>query len=588
LEEFHPFFLPNPISRNNPHLKEVTIMAKMTGSRAIAKTMERHDVEYFFHVSGGLTSLFVEIEEAGINLVLARSEKGAAYIADGYARIAYKPGLCYGQAGPGAINLAAGISEAYWTCTPLIALTGSTNLDHLYKFQYQELQEMPLFEPTTKWNAEIYGPERAGEIIRDAFMIATGGAPGPVHVNLHYAAANEKGETPETYGIKEYSRYPAKRFRPDPNDVIKTVKALAAAERPVIIAGGGAIISRAWDEVVRLAEVLMIPVATTLSGRGIIEDSHPLSLGVVGRYSKSIVNEIVGEADVVFYIGSRAGGMATDNWNYPNEDAKVLQLDIESENIGRNYHVETSLVCDAKLGIQDILTTIEVMDGKFITKKKYLERVALMKREWNELAASVMASDAVPIKPHRVIKVIREVLGEEDILVADTGQMGAWTGVLYPIVTPGRTYIRAAGTLGWSFPAAIGAKFAAKDRQVLNVTGDGGIAYHISELETALRCDTPFVAVVFNNVTLGMLHYGFAWRYGGKGLKSSDFIDVDYGKVARAFNCYGARIEKPGELRDAIIAALDSGKPAVVDVMIDRYELSPTTGYRAMPQGRQL
>jgi acetolactate synthase-1/2/3 large subunit len=160
--------------------------------------------------------------------------------------------------------------------------------------------------------------------------------------------------------------------------------------------------------------------------------------------------------------------------------------------------------------------------------------------------------------------------------------------VLYPIVAPGRTYIRAAGTLGWSFPAAIGAKFAAGDRKVLDVTGDGGVAYHISELETALRCDRPFVAVVFNNVTLGMLHYGFAWRYGGKGLKSSDFVDVDYGKVARAFNCHGARIDKPGELGDAIKAAFDSGKPAVVDVMIDRYELSPTTGYRALPQGRQL
>jgi acetolactate synthase-1/2/3 large subunit len=560
----------------------------MTGSRAIAKTMERQGVEYFFHVSGGMTSLFVEIEEAGIDLVLARSEKGAAYIADGYARVVYKPGVCYGQAGPGAINLAAGISEAYWTCTPLVALTGSTSLDHLYKFQYQELQEMPLFEPTTKWNAEIYGPDRAGEIMRDAFMIATGGAPGPVHVNLHYAAANDEGDSPKFYGSEEHSAYPARRSRPDPDDVIKLTKVLLKAERPVMVAGGGAIISRAWDEVVHLAEALAIPVATTLSGKGVIPDGHPLSLGVVGRYSKSIVNEIVGEADVVFYIGSRAGGMATDNWNYPAENAKVLQLDVEPENIGRNYRVEAGLVCDAKLGLQDILVTIEAMGEKPASRNKYLGKVEEMKRGWDELASSLMDSDAVPIKPHRVIKEIREALGAEDILVADTGQMGAWTGVLYPIVTLGRTYIRAAGTLGWSFPAAIGAKFAAGDRKVLDVTGDGGIAYHISELETALRCDTPFVAVVFNNVTLGMLHYGFAWRHGGKGLKASDFVDIDYGKVARAFNCHGSRIDKPGELGDAIKAAFDSGKPALVDVMIDRYELSPTTSYRKLPQGRPL
>ena len=447
---------------------------------------------------------------------------------------------------------------------------------------------MSLFEPTTKWNAEIYGPGRAGEIMRDAFRIATSGSPGPVHVNLHYAAANEEGDSPEPYGSEEHSGYPARRSRPDPDDVIKLAKVLVAAERPVIVAGGGAIISRAWDEVVRLAEALSIPVATTLSGKGVIPDSHPLSLGVVGRYSKSIVNEIVGEADVVFYVGSRAGGMATDNWNYPSEEAKVLQLDVEPENMGRNYRLEAGLVCDARLGLKDVLAIIETMNETPVFRKKYLGVVEEMKRGWYELASSLMDSDAVPIKPHRVIKEIRAALGEEDVLVADTGQMGAWTGVLYPIVAPGRTYIRAAGTLGWSFPAAIGAKFAAGDRRVLDVTGDGGIAYHISELETALRCDRPFVAVVFNNVTLGMLHYGFAWRHEGKGLKASDFVDVDYGKVARAFNCHGARIDKPGELGDAIKAAFDSGKPAVVDVMIDRYELSPTTGYRKLPQGRPL
>jgi acetolactate synthase-1/2/3 large subunit len=199
-----------------------------------------------------------------------------------------------------------------------------------------------------------------------------------------------------------------------------------------------------------------------------------------------------------------------------------------------------------------------------------------------------MDSNVVPIKPHRILKEIREILGKDDILVADTGQMGAWTVVLYPMIASGRTYIRAAGTLGWSLPAAIGAKFAVGDNKVLNVIGDGGIAYHISELETALRLDKPIVAVVFNNVTLGMLHYGFKWRGDGKALKSSDFIDVNFGKVAEAFNCYGQRVERPGEIREAIEYAFDSGKPAVVDIMIDRYELAPTSYYRTLPQGRPL
>ena len=560
----------------------------MTGARAVALTMEAQGVRHFFHVSGGMVLLFVEIEDAGIDLVLTRSEKAAAYMADGYSRISYKPSVCFGQAGPGAINLAAGMSEAFWTCTPVIALTGSTNLPEVYKFQYQELDEMPFFEPTTKWNAEIFQADRAGEIMRDAFMIATSGSPGPVHVNLHNDAANAEADMPEPYGDKVYSRYPAKRSRPDPEDVKAVAKVLADARRPVIVIGGGVIISRAWNEVVQLAETLMIPVATTLDGRGTISDNHPLSVGVVGRYSKSTANRIVGDADVVFFIGSRAGGMATNDWTIPSDGAKILQLDIEPEFIGRNYRTAASMVCDARLGLRDLLTTLETMMAKPASRGQYLDEVKTIMKEWEDLAASVMSSDAVPIKPHRVVKEIRDVLGEEDILVADTGQMGAWTGVLYPILAPGRTYIRAAGTLGWSFPAAIGAKFAAVDRKVLDVIGDGGIFYHITELETALRCDKPFVTVVFNNITLGMLHYGFAWRYGGKALKSSDFIDIDYGKVARSFGCFGMRIERPGELSEALRSAFNSGKPAVIDVMIDRYELAPTTFYRTLPQGRPL
>jgi acetolactate synthase-1/2/3 large subunit len=563
-------------------------MVKMTGAKAVAKTMEKQGVEHFFHVSGGMSLLFVEIEDAGIDLVLTRSEKAAAYMADGYSRISYKPGICYGQAGPGAINLAAGISEAFWTCTPVIALTGSTSLSHLYKFQYQEIDEMPFFEPTTKWNAEILQAKRAGEIMRDAFMIATSGSPGPVHVNLHYDAANNKAETPEPYGSKKHWRYPANRTRPALEDVKSVAKALAKAQRPVIVAGGGILISQAWEEVIQLAEAMIIPVATTLDGKGTIPDEHPLSIGVVGRYSKSTSNKLVGDADVVFFIGSRAGGMATDNWTFPGSEAKVVQLDIEPEYIARNYKTAASMVCDSKMGLVDLLAVIKDMMRKDSYGGQYLEEVKNVKKEWDELASSLYGSDAVPIKPHRVIKEIRDVLGDEDILVADTGQMGAWTGVLYPISIPGRTYIRASGTLGWSFPAAIGAKFAAADKKVLNVTGDGGIAYHIAELETALRCDKPFVSVVFNNVTLGMLHYGFAWRHGGKAFKSSDFLDVDYGKVARSFGCFGKRVERPGELKDALRSAFDSGKPAVVDVMIDRYELSPTAYYRTLPQGRPL
>ena len=563
-------------------------MARMTGSQAIAWTMAMHGVEHFFHVPGGVSELFLAIGDAGIDLVLARSEKGAAYMADGFSRVSFKPSVCFGQAGPGAINLAAGLSEPFWTCTPVIALTGSTSTMHVHKFQYQELDEMPFFGPTTKWNVEIPRTERAGEIMGDAFRVATSGSPGPVHVNLPYDVARAEAEVPEIPASPVYGRYPARRSRPDPEDVRAVAAALAEAGRPVIVAGGGASISQAWGEVIELAELLAVPVATTLNGKGTIPDAHPLSVGVVGRYSKATANRVVGEADVVFYVGSRAGGMATDNWSVPGPGARVLQLDVEPEHIGRNYRTHASMVCDARLGLRDLIEMLKEEMGKLTPRGEYLGEIREIMDEWEEMAGPVMGSDAVPIKPHRVIKEIQGALGEGDVLVADTGQIGAWTGVLYRTLSPGRGVIRAAGTLGWSMAAAIGAKFAAGDSRVLAVIGDGGVLYHIGELETALRWDKPFVTVVLNNLSLGMIHLSLERMRGERRFDSSDFTDVDYGKVARGFGAHGARVERPGEIGEAIEAAFESGKPAVIDVLVDLHELSPMSFYRTLPSGRPL
>jgi acetolactate synthase-1/2/3 large subunit len=563
-------------------------VGRMTGANAIAKMMMKHGVEHFFHVPGGISGLFPAIEDEGIDLVMARSEKGAAYMADGFSRISFKPSVCFGQAGPGAINLAAGLSEPFWTCTPVIALTGSTSTGHIYKYQYQELDEMPLFAPTTKWNVKITRSDRAAEIMRDAFQVATSGCPGPVHVNLRYDASSGEADVPDLHVDPAYRGYPAKRSRPSPDDVKAVLDVISKAQKPVIVAGGGVTISRAWDEVIRLAETLAAPVATTLNGKGAIPDAHPLSIGVVGRYSRSSANKIVDEADVVFFVGSRAGGMSTDNWSTPGQDAEIVQLDIEPEVIGRNYDTRASMVCDVKLGLLDLTWALEERLADPAPRGQYFQMIKEVKEEWERDAASVMSSEDIPIKPHRVIKEIREALGREDILVSDTGQMGAWTGVLYDSLAPGRRYIRAAGTLGWSLASAIGAKFAAGESNVLAVIGDGGVLYHIGEIETALRWDKPFVTVVLNNGALGMIHLSLERSYGGRGLKASDFLDVDYGKVARSFGAQGERVTRPSELRGAIKNALDSCKPAVIDVVVDLHELSPMSFYRKLPESRNL
>lgn len=562
-------------------------MVRMTGAEAIAKTLAMHDVKYLFQLSGGSKMKFIPaIEEAGVEPVLARSEKAAAYMADGYSRISYKPSVCFGQAGPGAINLSAGLSEPYWSCTPVIALTGGTPDSDVYKFQYQEIDEMSLFLSTVKWNAKITRSARASEIIRDAFQIATSGCPGPVHVNIPYDVSSSEVEMLELYGDKQCSQYPSTRVRPEPDRIRLAANLLVNSENPVIVAGTGAIISKAWDEVVQLAEMLCIPVATSLGGKGIIPENHPLSVGVLGTYSKAVANRVVEEADLVFYTGCRAGGLVTDSWKIPKAGScKIIHLDVNPDVIGRNYPTTVGIVGDCKLALKDLIDTLRRKKVKPETGRKL--RIKKAMEGWNDTVKSVICSDAIPIKPHRVMKEIRNFLQKDDVVVADTGQIGAWTAVLYDVLTCGRTYIRACGTLGWSFAAALGAKFAAPNRKVLNVIGDGGIAYHISELETAIRWNKPFVALVLNNQSLGMVHLNLE-NIGWHGFKASDFVDVDYGKVAEGFGAYGRRVERPRELKDALKEAFESEKPAIIDVIVDLTERAPISYYRTLPNAREI
>lgn len=562
-------------------------MVRLSGAEAIAQTLAACGVEYIFQLSGGTRmKLIPAIEDAGIKPVVARSEKAAVYIADGYSRASFKPGVCFGQAGPGAINLSAGMSEPYWSFTPVIALTGGTPDSEIYKFQYQELDEMSLFLSTVKWNVKITHPRRASEIVRDAFQIATSGSPGPVHVNIPYDVSSSETEMLEPYGDKSCCEYPSTRVRPDFDKIKETADLLVRSDTPVIVAGAGSIISRAWDETMRLAEMLCIPVATSFGGKGVIPENHPLSIGVVGTYSNAVTNKIVEDADLVFFVGCRADGLTTDNWTVPKYGScKIVQLDNNPNVIGRNYPVAIGIIGDCKLALRDLICCLERKRLKRNNERQLRIRKAI--DEWSEVLKCVECSNAVPIKPHRVMKEIRDFLNRDDILVADTGQIGAWAAALHKVSTAGRTVLHACGTLGWSFAAALGAKFAAPNRRVLNLIGDGGIAYHISELETALRWEKPFVALVLNNRSLGMVHLNLQ-DLGRNRFAASDFVDVDYGKVAESFGAYGRRIERPGELKDALRQAFNSQKPAILDIIVDLNERAPISYYRKLPSSRQI
>ena len=555
-------------------------MSRMKVSEALAKMLTLSKVEYAFLMTGVPLDIFPAIHDEGIKLILTRSEKAAAYMADGYSRVSSKPGICYGQKGPGASNLAAGLAEPHMASSSVIAITGATSTRSTGKAAYQELDQLPLFDSVTKWNVSIIRGDRIPEIIRNAFRTALTGKGGPVHIDLPEDVAASEADFVDIYADSAYASYPSIRCRPDPNAVKLAAELLLKAERPVLIVGLGALVSGACDEIAQFAELLEIPVATTLSGKGVIPENHPLSIGVVGAYSRKCANDAVEESDLVFFVGCSIDGMVTDAWRLPGREAKIIHLDIDPYVFGRNYRTEVSLYSDAQLGLIDVMNAIkEIEDTARPVRASWASKVKFAVTQWREEVKKISASDSVPIKPQRVIMELRSLLDPADILAADTGYMSAWTGVLYDVLAKGRTFIRAAGSLGWAFPAALGAKLAAPDKKVVCVTGDGGFTYHLAELETALRHRIPAVAVVLNNKSLAFEHHILKYYYQGKAFEIADYEDVNFGKIANSFGCFGIRVERPAEIREALINAFNSGKPAVVDIVVDKEEYGPVTYY---------
>src|SRR5512132_3681523 len=439
-------------------------MALMTGSRFFAEAMQAYGVTHIFFVPTMLLPALAEMEDMNIRRMTTHGEKAAAYMADGYARASRRPGICMAQT-IGAANLAAGLRDAYMACSPVIAITGGQQPETKYRHVYQEIDDFPLFNVVTKFNAQVDKVTRLPDILRQAFRAATSGAPGPVHLEMrgsHGHVVEEEGEL-ELIVEEPFKRYPAFRSEPEPERIREAIKALAQAERPIIVAGGGVTASQAKEEVVRVAELLSIPVATSLNGKATIADNHPLSVGVVGTYSRWCANRAVAEADLVFFIGSHTGSQVSNNWRIPAVGTPVIQLDIDPQELGRNDPNTVSLLGDAKVTLRRLL---EVLTPA-APKTAWVQRVQQLVHGWCEEVAPMRDSEAIPMRPERICKEITEFLPPDAVLVADTGHSGIWTGTMVDLKHPGQRYIRCAGSLGWSFPASLGVKCALPDTPVL-------------------------------------------------------------------------------------------------------------------------
>ena len=552
---------------------------KMLGAECMADMLEAYGVTHVFHVPAVLRKTYAVMEtRTNIKRLHVHSEATAAYMADGYARASGKPGICMAQV-IGALNLAAGLRDAWLAHSPVIAFTGGRDPKTKFRKVYQEIDDMPAFEPVTKFNATVDDVARFPDMVRQAFRSAVSGTPGPVHLQFRGNEGQLDGEEAEMEPLIEpqFSRVPPFRPEPDQASVMKALQILQDAVRPVIVAGGGVRASGAARELVALAEALQIPVVTSLNGKDSIPGNHPLSLGVVGSYSRECANRIVNMADLICFVGSETGGMTTHFWAVPKIGTPAIQIDINPEALGRNYPLQAGVNGDVRATLTKMLAAADKAGaGK---RAGWVKQAQGMRAEWYAKYKPALESDAVPIRPERLVAELGRHMPDDAIVNVDTGHAGMWMGGMYDLTSPKQSYIRSAGHLGWAFPAGLGAKCAMPDRPVVTFTGDAGFWYHVGDIETAARWKINAVTVVNNNGGGNQSKRGFDRVYGGEQTEQArelwTFRKVNFARIAEEMGAMGIRVEKASEFPAALSKALAANRPVVIDVVTDIEALAP-------------
>ena len=542
-------------------------MPKMTGARFLAETVHGFGITHVFFMPYIGPRALMEMEKLGIKRVQTHGEKAAAYMADAYARVNRCPSLCMAQS-VGAVNLAAGLQDAYLACAPVIALTGRENQINQQRHAYQEVDHVNPFSAVTKYSAFVANPEQFPVYLRQAFRSATSGTPRPVHLDLEGIAGSSVIDREAELDViieDDFAQVPPFRPEAELEKVTAALQLLTNAKRPIIVAGGGVTASDARAELVALAEKLSIPVATALNAKAMFPYDHPLAVGVPGSYSRACANQAVCEADLVFFIGSHTGGQVTNGYSIPPQGTPIIQLDINPDELGRNYPIQVGMQGDVRNTLRRMIEHAEAV----APRAEWVGRVQELVQAWRADVSEQVNSDIVPMRPERLCRELTDYLPSDAILVSDTGHSGIWTGTMIDLKHPDQMFIRCSGSLGWGLPAALGAKCAQPDRPVLCFTGDGGIWYHLAELDTAVKCGINAVILVNNNHSLNQEQGGVESVYGGRTPGSDElwlFPDADFAKMAESMGCFGITVNKPTELSGALDQAFSANRPAVVDV----------------------
>ena len=546
-------------------------METQKGFGYICDTLCGYGIDHVFLQEAILRRTLVELEKRGVKRVVTHSEIAAAYMADGYARARLKPSVCMCQS-VGAANLAAGLQDAYLGSSPVVAITGKKLPIFQYRSSYQEIDHIPLFNAVTKYNVSCDTVEQLPHLLRQAFRMATTGCPGPVHIDVtdNLGAKIESAAIAEaTHCDSRFAAVPPFRIDPENEDIENAVRLLKESQRPVIVAGRGCILSGAEPLLMNLAEMIQIPVATTVDGKGSVINKNHLSIGCVGDYSVPCANSIVAKADLVIFIGTKANDQATLNWTVPSAGTKVVQIDINPCEIGKNYPNTAGILSDARKAVC-VLT--ERLRG-FRVQESWTRHARKVVDDWEKEMAPLWKSNQVPIRPERLCNALSESLPDNSILVSDTGYSAIWSAGHVYINKPGQSYMRAAGgSLGWSFPASLGVQCGRPDKKVICFCGDGAFWYHIGELETQARHNIKSVTVINNNGGYGQCRPNILKTYGSDSGRHEDlwkFSKVDISKIAAEIGLFTVKIDRPDKLEGAIEKAITSDKPALVEVVTD-------------------
>lgn len=536
----------------------------MKGAKAIVEALRREGVEVIFGIPGGASIPFYDVlYDADIRHILTRHEQVAAHAADGYARASGRVGVCSATSGPGATNLTTGIANAYMDSSPIVAITGQVPTPFIGRDAFQEADVMGITMPITKHNFQLRRVEEIPVVFKKAFRIARTGRPGPVLIDMPKDIQEKEAEVefPREVAIQGYKP----TLKGNPKQVKRAVEMLVKAERPIILAGGGVIIANASQELRRLAEALGAPVVTSLMGKGSFPENHPLSLGVIGMHGRKAANYAINDADVILAVGCRFSDRSTGNVACFAPEAKIIHVDIDPAEIGKNVRVDLPIVGDARHVLKDLLGMLRI---KARQENEWTRKIKEYKKEFQPR----MDYDDFPLKPQRVMKELMTVLSEDDIVTTEVGQCQMWAEH-FLTRTKARTFISSGGlgTMGFGFPAAMGAKVAEPEKNVIDIAGDGSFLMVCQDLATVVKERIPVVVAILDNRFLGMVRQWqelfFDKRYSAVKLGRVDFV-----KLAEAFKARGVKVKRPGEVAPAVKEAFESGVTTVIDIIVNPVE----------------